>query len=640
MTDHDEPDFQAQLDSAEDELEFSPDDQDSSTTAPAAHELERAASDSGNVYAAPASTLIELACAQFLDPAHLPRLRAGTATAAKDGLLGLITTLIDSENTAIKQGRLIGAKRNPINRLGFREVAALISALHTVINITPSERNSDPDLDMLALYDSDPQSPGYGTYRTAHGYIRGIARRYCPDLTTREFTEVLAALQDSAPRRVRGTDRDLIACRNGIVNYRGGDPVLLPFSSEHIFLSKLDVDFNPDAQNVTIVHPDDGTEWDVESWMAELSDDPEVVHLLWEVIGAVCRPYVSWNKSAWFYSEIGNNGKGTLLALMRNICGPQSYASIPLVDFGKDFMLEPLTRATAILVDENDVGGFVDRAANLKAVITNDVISINRKYKNPIAYQFYGFMVQCLNEFPKIRDKSESFYRRQLFIPFTKSFTGIERKYIKDDYLARPEVLEYVLLRVLTMEYYSLSEPDAVKNVLSEYKEYNDPVRAFWYEMQGRFAWDLLPFQFIYELYLAWMELNQSSTKPLGRNTFIKDLAAIVRQDTNGRWLCEDTGKIHRVSGRMSGPEELINQFNLDNWVNVIAPGTRNRKLRCTLDPSQISQAYRGLVRKTPSLTPPAKPTKHAGAPGPIAPVSPTRLGIESSTPTNQPEED
>lgn len=30
--------------------------------------------------------------------------------------------------------------------------------------------------------------------------------------------------------------------------------------------------------------------------MAELSDDPEVVRLLWEILGAIIRPLVPWNK--------------------------------------------------------------------------------------------------------------------------------------------------------------------------------------------------------------------------------------------------------------------------------------------------------------------------------------------------------
>ena len=69
--------------------------------------------------------------------------------------------------------------------------------------------------------------------------------------------------------------------------------------------------------------------------------------------------------------------------------------------------------ATAIITDENDVGTFIDKAANLKAIITGDAILINRKFKLPITYSFRGFMIQCLNEMPKIRDKSDSFFRRQ-----------------------------------------------------------------------------------------------------------------------------------------------------------------------------------------------------------------------------------
>src|SRR5690606_20490688 len=181
------------------------------------------------------------------------------------------------------------------------------------------------------------------------------------------------------------------------------------------------------------------------------------------------------------------------------------HTSIPLSDFGKDFALEPLVRTNAIIVDENDVGTYIDKAANLKAVVTGDVIQINRKYRMPVAFEWHGFMVQCLNELPRFKDKSESFYRRQLFVPFKKSFTGREKKYIKDDYLKRPEVLRYVAKRVLVdMDHYALSEPAPTKALLAEYKDFNDPVRAFWEEFRLRLAWDLAPFTFLYALCKAW----------------------------------------------------------------------------------------------------------------------------------------
>ena len=156
--------------------------------------------------------------------------------------------------------------------------------------------------------------------------------------------------------------------------------------------------------------------------------------------------------------------------MWRALLGEGAHCSIPLSDFGKDFMLEPLIRASAVITDENDVGGYLDKAANLKAVITNDVVSINRKFKEPISYQVRGFMVQCLNDLPGIKDKSDSFFRRQLFIPMTKCFTGMEIPEIKNDYLHRKDVLEYVMKKALETNFYKLSEPESCKMALEEYK--------------------------------------------------------------------------------------------------------------------------------------------------------------------------
>ena len=221
--------------------------------------------------------------------------------------------------------------------------------------------NADPSYDLLAMYQTSGRDRGI--YITDETEFKRIAKLYNYSVTSRELADVMDMLMIDAPRVLRCTDKDLIAVNNGIFNYKTKE--LRPFTSDLVFMVKSKVDYNPNATNVVIHNDIDGTDWDVESWMSDLSDDPEVVQLLWEILGAIIRPHVRWNKSAWFYSNKGNNGKGTLCELMRSLCGDGSYAAIPLSDFGKDFMLEPLTRASAIIVDENDVGTFIDRAANL-----------------------------------------------------------------------------------------------------------------------------------------------------------------------------------------------------------------------------------------------------------------------------------
>lgn len=508
-------------------------------------------------------------------------------------LVNLVEDEIALENDVRGKGRKLKAPET----LLFDQIAQLLAAIYPIARISCAGANADDACDLLAVYMD--KGVNEGTYSTSEDDIYKLAIRFNRRLTQGEFGEVLHRLRILVPRKVRCMDKDLIAVNNGIFNYE--TKILSPFDPEYVFLTKSHVDYNPAAVNITIHNDDDGTDWDIDSWMSALSDDPDIIDLLWQILGAIIRPHVRWNKSAWLFSETGNNGKGTLCELMRSLCGESAYSAIPLNDFSKDFMLEPLTRSTAIIVDENDVGTFIDKAANLKAIITNDVISINRKFKTPISYQFYGFMVQCLNEFPRIKDKSDSFYRRQLFIPFDKCFTGKERKYIKEDYLHRAEVLEYVLYKVLNMNYYTLSEPLSCKNVLDEYKEFNDPVRQYFEEFETVFAWDLLPFSFLYELYKAWFKKNSPNGMLQNRNKFISEIVNIAKTSSN--WYCLDKSKTIRSSGKMSLPEPLIAKYDLQDWMNHSYKGGDIEKL-CQ---PELSDFYRGLLRTSSSIAPDTK---------------------------------
>lgn len=505
-------------------------------------------------------------------------------------LLNRINNRLISENT---QYGLKGSRAyQTLRTLTPAVIAGCMLKRNRIVRIMLSEKNTDPNYDVLAVYMD--HGPNTGIYITDEVSIRVLAREYNFSISPKELDHVIDMLADNAPRVMVSANRDLIAVNNGIFDYK--TKALLPFTPEIVFTAKSAVNYNENAVNLVIHNDADGTDWDIESWMADLNDDPEIVALLWEILSAIIRPNVAWDKTAWFLSEVGNNGKGTLLTLMRNLCGERAWTSIPVADFGKDFHLEPLIRTNAVLVDENDVGEYVDRAANLKAVITNDVILINRKNKTPIAYQFRGFMVQCVNDTPRFRDKSGSLYRRQLIIPFDKSFTGAERKYIKQDYMHRTEVLEYVLHRVLSGNFYELSEPAAVKATLHQYKIENDPVRAFAEEFLDRMVWDLLPWRFLYALYRAWLTKDQPSNPPLGYNKFIKHLTLILQEAVGEGegygWFV--TPAAVRTKNRILGEEPLAVEYNLDQWFDIQPV---NGSIRKVGTPHNIPISTRGLLR-------------------------------------------
>lgn len=517
---------------------------------------------------------------------YLENISLSSPPAPSDIEAELVTAVYDAcavEN----QTRPKGDKLKAPTKLIPSQIATIMLKLYHIVRVKCGGENADSSYDLLAIYQDSGDNEGI--YITDDDAFKRIAKLYNYSITGRELSDVVEMINLDAPRVSRTMDRDLIAVNNGIFDFE--NKKLLPFSPDYIFMAKSKVNYNPNAVNITIHNDDDNTDWDVETWMEELTDDPEITELLWEILSAIVRPHVRWDKSAWFYSNSGNNGKGTLCELMRSLCGNGSYAAIPLSDFSKDFALEPLTRATAIITDENDVGLYIDRCANLKAIITNDVVPINRKFKMPISYQFYGFMVQCLNEFPRIKDKSDSFYRRQLFVPFSKCFTGHERKYIKSDYLHRPEVLEYVLYKVLMMNFYSLSEPRSCAIALKEYKDYNDPVRQYLDEILPLCAWDLLPFSFLYDLYKAWFRKNSPNGTMQGRNTFITDVLNLLPDYPD--WYCPGRSVTIRPGKKMQATERMIAEYNLTDWRN---PNYVGHDIKQICEP-ELKTSYNGLLR-------------------------------------------
>lgn len=470
-------------------------------------------------------------------------------------------------------------------------IAKLITSLENVCLLKRSNSAARGNC-QLAVYQHEcvaGEKDSRGLYVTDDNIIAKLIRRYNYSITPSKIKAVMKILQEMAPIKEVGKYKNLIAVNNGIYNYDKKE--LMEFSPEYIFTSKTNVDFVDKAPNIIIHNDEDGTDWDVESWMKELSDDPKVVNLLWQGVGAVIRPNVRWDKTFLLYSPMGNNGKGTYCELLRNICGAGNYSSISIEDTAKDFMLTSLLSTSAVIVDENNTSGYLDNAKNFKTMVTGDVLQVNIKYKSPVDIQFSGMIVQCINSMPRVSDKSSSFYRRLLMVPFTKCFTGRERKYIKNDYLKRREVLEYVLYRVLVDKpsYYEFDIPVICDELLGEYKTFNDPVRQFAEEILPYLVWGFVPNTFLFDLYKAWYRDNVPSGKVQGKTAFLGEIRNIL----TGSMEWEVKRSSVPTSGYKFDYEPFILQYNLTGWMNNLYQGNDPIK-KCT---PQIPSSAGGIRR-------------------------------------------
>ena len=482
-------------------------------------------------------------------------------------------------------------KKKTLQRLSFAQVGECLIRIHNVVNLSLDDTDDASERStLLAVYMEYGKEEGLYHFDISDTAIKKMINQYSFSAKKNDQNEVLNYMRVHAPVKKRNSDCDLIAVKNGIFDFRR--KVLIPFSSDYVFTTKLKVNYNPNAVNVIIHNSDDGTDWDFDSWIMEVADDKEIAEVLMQVISASVRPKVPFNKAVFFYSRKGNNGKGTICQLIRNLWGAENCCSLSVADFDKDFMLTPILNASVVLGDENPVGYTLDNADKFKQCITHDPVEINIKFQQPKKYTFWGLIIECINEILRFKDKTGSMARRELIIPFSKSFTGAERKYIKTDYIARTEVLEYVLFKALNMNFYDFSEPQACKEALIDQREMNDPIRQFWVEVKDQFVWELLPREFLYDLFKSWVKKNIPNCHIKGKRNFMDELTDIVMEDND--WQYTGSNQVRVTKAMEDTPEPLIAAYNLEDWKNPNYTGGDVSRI-CV---PEFKEKYTGLTRR------------------------------------------
>lgn len=462
-------------------------------------------------------------------------------------------------------------KRIP-ETLSFFETAVLVSFVIPFRNIYVSKESNDTILGAFQL-----NGPKKGIYETNTDALFLLIDRISPMFKLKDIQETLHKIKRIVPTVQQTTHPDLIIANNGIFNKKAKE--LLPFTPDYVFLSKLRINYIDNAQKPVILSSD-GYAWDVDQWIRDLAIDEDTNTLIWQVIADFIQAGRTREQAIFFYAPIGNNGKGTLGQLLKNIVGKGNYSSLDISDFNHEFLKESLLGVTGNIADENNVDQYIDSVRDFKASITGDDINVNRKFEKPIRLQFRGTNIQMLNGLPKTKDKTDSFYRRIILVPFVRSFTNNgQRHEIKNIYIHREDVLEYVVYKAFNMDFDSFIVPQKSKDLLNEYKELNNPVLSFWAEFEHEFAWDLLPTQFLYDLFVSWSKRTNPSGKPLSKSSFLETMRLIGNESDKWDSKFEATDKI-KTMNRMDNDEPLITEYGLTNWMNPDYHGTKSTKAR------------------------------------------------------------
>ncbi|HGI4155321.1 TPA: phage/plasmid primase, P4 family [Streptococcus agalactiae] len=339
--------------------------------------------------------------------------------------------------------------------------------------------------------------------------------------------------------------RRYVLVKNGIYDKKKRE--LLPFDHRFINFSTIETKLIPNAPLPQI------GKWNVEDWLLDLmSGDKELIQLLWQVVSASLNGNYSYRKSIWFVGN-GNDGKGTFQQMISNLVGFKNVAPLKLNQFAERFGLAIIEGKTVIIGDDVQAGIYVDESSNFNSVVTGEPVSIEKKGENPYMAVFKKTVIQSTNAMPVFKNKSNGTYRRIIIIPFKKTFSANDDNWaIKDDYINRPEVLEYVLWKAINLNFDRFSEPKATQEHMKEFKESNNTILKFLNEYLEDIESTRIPTKFLWVLYQQWCKENNNQLPK--KSSFDKELDSCLPEG----WIKEKQKPLDYFRPSIDKPDYYI----------------------------------------------------------------------------------
>lgn len=346
-------------------------------------------------------------------------------------------------------------------------------------------------------------NPKEGIYQPAWDIVTKLVRRLEPSFRSADISEIICALSCNCKNVSIYQGLRYIALGNCIYDtyHRYG----MKYSPSIVFTHKVQVNYNSEANSPVL------GDWSIDSWLTELfNNDAELIHLAWQTILAVIRGYAD-ERIIWLIGK-GGTGKGSFQELLINLVGRRNTASMKLIELdGRNrFATSQLIGKHLVIGDDNPIDKVIKDPSTMFSLVTHDIITIEKKGKQAYSARLTPVIVQSSNRLIKIQGDKEAIARRTFILPFVSEFNkaGYKRE-IKQFYLKRQDVLEYVLMRALEYDisnrFKDISYHPAIKEI---HGKSMTSVEQFSYYLFNRVKSTFLPNSFILWAYTQFCEKN------------------------------------------------------------------------------------------------------------------------------------
>lgn len=341
-----------------------------------------------------------------------------------------------------------------------------------------------------------------GIYESGDNYIEAAMIEHIPNLNQGKRKEVLSYLELLVNTPSTVSDANLIAFNNGVLNIVTDE--FTDFSPEFIITNKIPHNYVPTAQNDLL-----------DRVMNKLAcGDANVQKLLYQAVG-YCFYRRNELRKSFFLLGQKRNGKSSFLDMVSTLLGEDNTSNLDLCEIGHQFRTAEIAGKLANIGDDiNDE--WVSNTAIFKKVVSGDVITTERKNKDPFKLRSFAKFFFSANSLPRLgRGKdSAAVLDRLVIIPFDATFSKQDADYdpfIK--YKLREEVvMEALIAKAVPALKEVLAEQefatcDKVKVNLEEFEKANNPILEFFEELDEA---DYLnePVKVVYQKYTTFCLSN------------------------------------------------------------------------------------------------------------------------------------
>ncbi|MCJ7571557.1 MAG: phage/plasmid primase, P4 family [Candidatus Thermoplasmatota archaeon] len=240
--------------------------------------------------------------------------------------------------------------------------------------------------------------------------IKNLVESYLVDLSTEHRkNEVVGYIRDHCfvTRDIFDPSLDLINMENGI--YDIAEEILKPHSPLALFINKIPIKYNPDANCPKI-----------KKFLSQVVYEKDIPTLQ-EFFGYCLYRRYHIHKAVMLVGG-GKNGKSTLLRLLIKFLGEENVSNKEL----QSLIYNRFSLASLFGKYANIASDISDKSLKItgvfKMITGEDRVETEKKFKDSFGFTNYAKLIFSANKVPMAEDESYAYYRRWILISFPNTF--------------------------------------------------------------------------------------------------------------------------------------------------------------------------------------------------------------------------